>query len=497
MATHRFSIVIPTRERARTLAFTLRTCLVQEHPDFEVIVSDNHSSPATRAVVDAAADKRVKYVRTPRPLAMTDSLEFAASHATGEYILMLGDDDGLLPHALPAIDHILRKAPIKVLRWESAVYDWPDIAPQKRALPDRLLLPLKLIKHNHVVRPVASAPVIRAAANFEVEYTRLPVIYCSAIHHSLFEELRRKTGRVFRSESADVYSGFAFARLAETYYSVTAPMNVCGLSGNSTGVACLHQGGRSAIASEFRKLNAEAGHVFHRQIPFVSCLPASVADSFQHARDALFPDDASLAIDRRRLIGNCLRSLQLKEPADWQRFLDACRQALSDDDTLRTWFEAEYGRRPFRPVEAAANQETLRRHGGDYLYLDTRDFDVKDVFAAAQLCERLLGYRLDGLNPRHERATEEEAVTPLSELQEKEEIIQGLLVGIKERDKSIQIFTRMVEDRDRFIAHLEKQARELEAWRARWKRPLRRGLPHLLRKVVDRLIGSRPEKPAA
>src|SRR6516162_8523449 len=103
MPDHRFSIVIPTRERPRTLAFCLRTCLVQQHDDFDVVVADNHSSPATREVFESLASPRLKYVRTPGPLAMTDSFEFAIAQAKGEFILMLGDDDGLLPHALPEI----------------------------------------------------------------------------------------------------------------------------------------------------------------------------------------------------------------------------------------------------------------------------------------------------------------------------------------------------------------------------------------------------------
>lgn len=41
--TPRFTVVIPTRERARTLHFTLRTCLAQAFDDFEVLVSDNQS----------------------------------------------------------------------------------------------------------------------------------------------------------------------------------------------------------------------------------------------------------------------------------------------------------------------------------------------------------------------------------------------------------------------------------------------------------------------
>ena len=49
----RFSIVIPTRDRADKLRLTLGTCLDQQFADYEVVVCDNSSSTATREVVDA------------------------------------------------------------------------------------------------------------------------------------------------------------------------------------------------------------------------------------------------------------------------------------------------------------------------------------------------------------------------------------------------------------------------------------------------------------
>ena len=48
----RFSVVIPTRERAHTLRSTLQTCLDQEFQDYEIVVCDNHSSQATREVIE-------------------------------------------------------------------------------------------------------------------------------------------------------------------------------------------------------------------------------------------------------------------------------------------------------------------------------------------------------------------------------------------------------------------------------------------------------------
>src|SRR5262249_38681440 len=118
MSMPRFSIVIPTRDRADTLRHTLRTCLAQDFADFEIVVSDNDSSPAVREVVENFADSKIKYIRTRRLLAMSDSWEFALEHAAGEFITVIGSDDGLLLHALTEIDRVLRMSDATILRWD-------------------------------------------------------------------------------------------------------------------------------------------------------------------------------------------------------------------------------------------------------------------------------------------------------------------------------------------------------------------------------------------
>src|SRR5579871_6012309 len=104
MATPRFSVVIPTRNRARYLRASIRTVLHQRFQDFEVVVSDNCSNPETKQVVDGFQDPRLRYYRSDVPLAMTDNWETAISQAKGEYVIVIGDDDGLLPYSLEALN---------------------------------------------------------------------------------------------------------------------------------------------------------------------------------------------------------------------------------------------------------------------------------------------------------------------------------------------------------------------------------------------------------
>jgi glycosyltransferase involved in cell wall biosynthesis len=394
----RFSVVIPTRDATYTLRSTLQTCLAQDFEDCEIIVSDNQSSPATRQVVDDLADHRLKYVRTPHLLAMTDSWEFAVAQASGEYVTLLGDNDGLLLHALPEIDRIIRMLDTKILRWESVCYNWPDLPVQEYASANELLIPLKQTNYYHPIRRRTSNRMIPAVLNSPNSYAQLPMIYASAIHHSLIARLRDHNGRVFRSQYPDVYSGFAFAHLAGTYHSVDAPMNINALSGKSTGFACFYLKERSPIAREFRTLNSQANLTRHPWIPDLPLMAVAVADAFLHAKEALFPDERACALDRKQMMISCIKELRVADDEEWRKAREVMRQTLVDDTRLLAWFDVEYGNRSLASLNRTNQRSVLKRYGGTYLHLDAAELGVSDVFGAAQLCEKLLGYKLDGVN---------------------------------------------------------------------------------------------------
>lgn len=386
MSNLRFSIVIPTRERADTLWYTLRTCLAQQFDDYEIVVCDNCSSAATKKTVESFKSRKIKYIRSDRPLAMSENWELAVSHASGEYVIVIGDDDGLLLHALCEVDRLLQMLGVKALRWERVYYSWPNILVVEAA--NKLSIPL--IRESSILR---AQKVIPKVANSRMDYTMLPILYNSAIHQDLIALLRRKTGRVFGARAPDIYSGFAFAYLDQSYASIGRPMSINAGSAKSTGVAGVHFKDNSPIAQEFRTLNTAAGLECHPQIPDIPVMPAAIADSFQRAKDVLFPTEPNLIIDRKQLVINCVQALRTDSEEEWRRSLLAIRDSLADDIDLQKWFDFKFlNCSPFLQSRGK-RPEWKKGFDGRNLYLDAMEFGVTDVFGVAELCEKLLGYR--------------------------------------------------------------------------------------------------------
>ena len=111
------TIGIPTFNRATTLQRSLNSALSQTHHRLEVLVFDDASSDDTEAICReyAARDSRVRYVRHARRLGLTANFNAIYAACTGEFAMMLSDDDwldaryveGCLSHLQARRDHVL------------------------------------------------------------------------------------------------------------------------------------------------------------------------------------------------------------------------------------------------------------------------------------------------------------------------------------------------------------------------------------------------------
>lgn len=82
----------------------------QDHGDFELVISDNANTDATPDIISRFAhDSRLKVVRQEQPISVSENWTAALQASSGDYVLMMGDDDYLLPGALRRLDEVLAR----------------------------------------------------------------------------------------------------------------------------------------------------------------------------------------------------------------------------------------------------------------------------------------------------------------------------------------------------------------------------------------------------
>ncbi len=106
----KFSIVVPTYNRAAHIGDALRSLLAQTYANFEVLVVDDGSTDDTELVVLKFTDPRIRYIHQgnrERGAARNNGM----NHATGDIIGFLDSDDIALPHHLEQAAAFIRSRP--------------------------------------------------------------------------------------------------------------------------------------------------------------------------------------------------------------------------------------------------------------------------------------------------------------------------------------------------------------------------------------------------
>lgn len=116
------TICVPAYNAEKTLGATLDSLLKQDYPAFDILVSDNQSTDRTRQMIEAYADRGVRYCRHPegRPAWAANhpayiggfaNWNYALSQGKGEFLCLYHSDDVYEPQIVRKEAALLASAP--------------------------------------------------------------------------------------------------------------------------------------------------------------------------------------------------------------------------------------------------------------------------------------------------------------------------------------------------------------------------------------------------
>jgi glycosyltransferase involved in cell wall biosynthesis len=141
----RVSVCLLTYNHERYVAQAIDSVLAQEGVDFELVISEDHSTDGTRAIVDAYAVRhpdRIRVLPSPRNVGMTRAFARGIEAARGTYVALLdGDDYWTSPHKLRMQAEYLDAHPACAICFHNVMVHYEDGAvathPFHGAEPDR------------------------------------------------------------------------------------------------------------------------------------------------------------------------------------------------------------------------------------------------------------------------------------------------------------------------------------------------------------------------
>lgn len=225
------SIAIPAWQGKDYISYAVRSVLMQPILNLELVVSVHASEFETIAQCRQFRDPRLRVVHPPNTMSMAEHYEWCLSQLKGDWITILGQDDGLMPHFSESLTRLLRDFPdSEAFSFRRAYFFWPGC---EAVYGDRGCQ----VRFGKSTRLITGSKAIQDCIRGTREHYEFPQIYTNGlVKRSVIEAVRDASGgRFYHEMTPDVYSGFAVALHLGCFREVDYPVFWTGTSPGSTG----------------------------------------------------------------------------------------------------------------------------------------------------------------------------------------------------------------------------------------------------------------------
>lgn len=304
-----FTVIIPCKNRAKYLHHTLRTCMIQNYEQLEVIVCDDNSTDNTREVVEEASlrDSRIKYVKPDSGFGMLNNFEYALRQVKPGYVIALGGDDGLMPNGIQGMSDTLRDTGTELLAWPAPSYAYPGVRGTNGQLNIYRARGTKIIDSNNFL--TRQAEKLHYVSDIES-----PMFYVKGVASTkLIDRVRGRSpdGRFYACPTPDGYSGIVLAGEVKHYAFSGEPFSIFGASPDSQGLAYLSNNDAAKKSSE-KFFESVASRPMHNELasqPYSPLITLMTVDYLLSARDQPGWGGSFPPIDYRQVLLNGLKEL--------------------------------------------------------------------------------------------------------------------------------------------------------------------------------------------
>lgn len=380
-----FSIVIPTRNRADTLKYTIKTLLNQDFQDYEIIICNNNSVDNTEEIVKKFSDKRIKYISSNIDLSMSDNWELAYSKVTGQYVTYLADNDGFINGSLSFMYKLLslNNYP-NIIRWEKNLYNWPCMdSVNKNTLYINLEKKFEIYDSNTIINEI-----IQGKRKFQ----DLPMIYNSFIKNNLINQFKLKTHRLFHSVSPDISTGFSFSMLEKNYLSLSYGITCGANSAKSNGYNYMRKKNNNISKDSINLMNTSKIN-FHSNIPFVKSTIAAIVESYLKVKEAL--KDNKIDLDLKQIYLKIIKEVIIFDKEDLEEARKTIIEASKFDDELHNFINEflKQNHLKLNPYVDINFEKGFKKNGT--LVLDGKNFNLTNIEEVCKFMGSFYNYSLN------------------------------------------------------------------------------------------------------
>ncbi len=285
------SIIVPTRNRQKYAISAINSILGIPAKDIELVVYDNSDSDDLRNYIYSNInDDRLRYYYMPHPSSMPDNWNNAVGMASGKYLCLIGDDDGINPEIIEATRWADMKDIDALKPTISVSYLWPGS--EVTSVPINGLLTI-IPFSGRVIRPdpeVEMKKVVRTGG-FKYLGTELPRLYHGIVRRECLNKVRETTGAFFGGLSPDIYAALSISNFTKNVVSIDYPLTIAGTSHPSGSAQLYRREHLSKKLEDTPLFRYKSAYEWAEIVPRLYIAPTIWADSAVAALKALKRDD--------------------------------------------------------------------------------------------------------------------------------------------------------------------------------------------------------------
>lgn len=236
----KYSIIIPAKNGSKYLPTCVDTIVSQNYTDYELIISDDHSTDGSKEyLATLSSHPNVILIEPDESMSMTEHWGWALSHARGEWLIFVGQDDGLQPYFFRLADRlteIAQKANLRTIMSERAYFFWKDCGFIYGDIAVRYYARNVIKIHNCRYESLK--------ALFDLQsYFNLPEMYTTSLFHRdlINEAKKRQQGRLLITHPQDANLAAIACSLENRYLMSSIPLGWVGSSKKSAGAAVTYK----------------------------------------------------------------------------------------------------------------------------------------------------------------------------------------------------------------------------------------------------------------
>ena len=224
------SIVIPTRNRFNYVRFAIKSILRIPCHGIQLIIEDNSDTNECELwIKENIFDDRLIYHYSQKPISMRENYDRAIANVTGEYCCLIGDDDGVNPEIVNAVNWAKENHLDAIVPINSLHYVWPDLVlPAAGAIsPGELRIGAFIGK---ISFPNVEEEILKCIQDAGQKFHDLPKVYYGIIKTDCMYKVKEKTGTFFPGISPDIAIAISCANFVNKMCLIDYPLFVPGSS---------------------------------------------------------------------------------------------------------------------------------------------------------------------------------------------------------------------------------------------------------------------------